>query len=171
MQDPLLTVFVGIIAAAVVVQGVALVLVTLGLRRLAAHVDGTCKDLMKRVDAIGQKADEMFATVKAVAAGAEAIRDNLVNSTSMIRSRVADVDAFLEEVTRNARLQVATAQDFLETSARKIEETFDLVQQNVLTPIREIGALIAGFRVGLEVLTGRRRRIVDPYRHDDEMFV
>ncbi len=30
----------------------------------------------------------------------------------MIRSRVADGDAFLEEVTRNARLQVATAQDF-----------------------------------------------------------
>jgi hypothetical protein len=171
MQDPLLTVFVGIIAFAILAQSVALVVIYFGLKRLGSRLDGVSKDLLERVDMRIQRADEMFAAVKSVAAGMEAIRDNLVQSTAVIRSRVSDLDAFLGEATRSAQLQIAAVQGFLDTSRRRLEESFNAVQQGIVTPIREIGAIIVGIRVALDVLTGRRRRPPDRFRHDDEMFI
>jgi hypothetical protein len=171
MQDPLLTVFVGIIAFAILAQSVALVVMYFGLKRLGSRLDGVSKDLMKRVETLTQKADEAFATAKAIAAGTVAIRDNLVQSTAVIRNRVSDLDAFLGEATKSAQMQIVAVQDFLDTSRRRLDETFEAIQQGILTPIREIGAIVAGLKVALDVLTGRRKRPPDRFRHDDEMFI
>jgi methyl-accepting chemotaxis protein len=129
------------------------------------------KELLKQVDAVAKKADDVFSSVKSVAAGAEVIRENLVQTTGMIRSRAAELDGLLEEVTKSARLQAAEVQYFVESSTRKIEETFDLVQKSIIDPIRELGALLVGFKVGLDVLLGKRRRPVDRFQHDEEMFI
>ena len=166
-----MTVFVGIIALAILAQSVALVLVSLRLKRMSARFDLVSKELLCQVDVIAKKADDMFASVKAVAAGADAVRENLVQTTGLIRSRVSNLDGFLEEITKSARLQVAEVQYFLETSTHKIEETFDLVQKSIIEPIRELGALLVGFKAGLEVFLGRRRRPVDRFQHDEEMFI
>jgi hypothetical protein len=166
-----LTVFVGIIALAVLAQSVALVLVSLRLKRMSARLDVVGKDLLKQVDTLAQKADDMFATVKSVAAGAEVVRDNLMHTTGLIRSRASELDGLLDEITKSARLQVAEVQYFVESSTRKIEETFDLVQKSIIEPIREVGALLVGLKAGLEVLLGKRRRPVDRFQHDEEMFI
>jgi hypothetical protein len=106
-----------------------------------------------------------------VVARAEAIRENLLQTTQVIRNRATDLDGLLEDVTKSARLQVAEVQYFLESSTRKIEETFDLVQKSIIEPIRELGALLAGFKAGLDVFLGKRRRPVDRFQHDEEMFI
>ncbi len=167
----LLTVFVGIIALAVLAHSVALIVIGSGLKRLGSRIDGVSKDLLGRVDSISQQANDAFAAVKAAAAGTEAIRDNLVQSTALVRNRVAAIDAFLADATKSAQLQMAALEDFLDTTRRRLDETFDAVQQGILTPIREIGAIIAGVKTALNVLGGRSRRPVDRYRHDDGMFV
>lgn len=167
----LLTVFVGIIALAVLAHSVALIAIGSGLRRLGSRIDVVSKDLLRRVDSVSQQAGDAFAAVKAVAAGTEVIRDNLVQSTALVRNRVAEIDAFLADATKSVQLQMAALEDFLETTRRRLDETFDAVQQGILTPIREIGAIIAGVKTALNVLGGRSRRSVDRYRNDDGMFV
>jgi len=171
MQEPLLTVLVGIIALAVLAQSVALLLISLGLKRLSARLEVVSGDLAKKVDALAKSAEETFAGIKSVVARAEAIRENLLQTSEVIRNRAVDLDGLLQDVTKSARLQVAEVQYFLESSTRKIEETFDLVQKSIIEPIRELGALLVGFKAGLDVFLGRRRRPVDRFQHDEEMFI
>jgi len=166
-----LNLFAGIIALAALAQCAAMIILCARLRSLSVHLDGLSKDLLRRVDSAAQKANEMFVKVESVVAGAEAIRDNLIHSTAVVRNRVTELDSFVAETTRKAELQVAYLQDFLDTSRLQMEQTFALVQRSVLTPVQEVGALAAGFRVGLDVLLGRRKRPVDRFQHDDGMFI
>lgn len=171
MQDPLLTVFVGIIALAVLAQSVALLLVSLRLKRLSARLEAVSGELVKKVDVLAKSAEETFVGIKSVVAKAEAIRENLLQTTQVIRNRATDLDGLLEDVTKSARLQVAEVQYFLESSTRKIEETFDVVQKSILEPIRELGALLVGLKAGLDVFWGKRRRPLDRFQNDEEMFI
>ena len=52
-----------------------------------------------------------------------------------------------------------------------MEATSEIVQENVLEPVRELSALIRGLSSGLNFLLGRKRNPVNEVHQDEEMFI
>jgi hypothetical protein len=147
-----LTVFTGIVALVLLMQGIALVVLYRKLRELSVRLEAASATLAKQVEV-------------------QVVQESVSAITNVVHRRILDVDAFLAETTDTARLQIAKFQGVMDTTSRKIEETLDLLQGTVLTPIVEIQALIRGVRVGMEMLFGRRRLPANRSHQDEEMFI
>jgi phage-related minor tail protein len=170
MHDTLLTIFAGVLAFAVVLQTILFWGICKAIRQMTSHLNGMGKDLLKNVGIISAKVDEGLATIKGMADGLKPIRDNLANSTDIIHNRITELDSFLDEATTVARSEIRRIQDAIQSASKKVEQTFELVRQSILTPLGEINAVTRGFRVAMDVLF-RRRKHPSSSTQDDEMFI
>ena len=166
-----LTVFTGIVALVLLMQGIALLALYRWVRDLSTRLETLSSKLTKQVEALAVKADSFLAVLQSTAEKVQVVQESVSAITAVVHHRVLEVDAFLTEATDTARLQIAKFQGVMETTSHRIEETLEILQGTVLTPIVEIQALIRGVRTGIEVLFGRRRLPANRSHQDEEMFI
>jgi biopolymer transport protein ExbB/TolQ len=166
-----LTVFTGIVALVLLLQGIALLALYRRVRDLSTRLETLTSRLTKQVEALAVTADSFLAVLQSTAEKVQVVQESVSAITAVVHHRVLEVDAFLTEATDTARLQIAKFQGVMETTSRRIEETLEILQGTVLTPIVEIQALIRGIRTGIEVLFGRRRLPANRSHQDEEMFI
>ena len=84
------------------------------------------------------------------------------------RHRVAKAADLLDRT----RLQIIRIDQMVTGMVEKAQSTAGVVEQNVMTPVHEVSALIAGVRKGLEFLFARRRSAaVSESTQDEQMFI
>ena len=171
MHDTLLTIFTGVLALAVLIQTLLFFGIYRTIRQLTSKMDGLGKDLIKNVEAISGKVEEGLATIKGIAEGIKPIRDRVAATTDIVHRRVMELDAFLDEATRTARLEILRVQDMIEQASQKVEETLELLRRGILTPLNEINAISRAIRVGIDVLFRRRKGPSSTSPQDEEMFI
>jgi hypothetical protein len=172
MHDTLLMVFTGVLAFAVLLQSILFFGMYRSIRRISERIDDWGKDLLKNLSVVSSKVEEGLTTVKSVADNLKPITQNLVGTTQIVHKRVVELDHFLGEATRVARLELARIQDTIEFATQKTEETVEILQNTVLTPIHEISAIARAIRVGADALFRRRRRNPsNTSAQDEEMFI
>ncbi len=167
----LLAVFAGLTSLALLLQGVALVSLARRLRDIKAAFDARSEKLAKQVDTITGQVASLVGMINSTAEKANQIEENVAAVTAIVRHRVVELDAFLNEATDAARLQMARFQDIIETTSQRVDETMDTLQNAIVVPITEISAVIRGIRSGLDVLFGRRRGSSLRSHNDEEMFI
>jgi len=107
----------------------------------------------------------------------QTVADNLMESTTVVRSQVERMDATVSDVVDRARLQVIRADDLLTRTLDRVEETSDMVHKTVVSPVRQFSGLIQGVTAGIEFLLGGRGRRNGDSRGarrpvpQDEMFI
>ncbi len=170
-MEILIAVFTGIVAVSLLLQSLAFWGIHRSIRDISSRMDSLSADLLKTVDTLSGRMDELLTTVKAFTEKFNTMQKNITATTEIVQKRVADFDSFLGETADAARLQVARIQQTVDNASRRVEETFDLLHDRVLTPVHEVSAIITGIRVGLDVLTRRRKRPVNPSQLDEEMFI
>ncbi len=173
-MDPiqnLLVVFVGIVAVALLLQSLAFWGMHKSLQNLSNRLERTAASFLKTTESASHDVGELIQIVKVLAEKLRAIEESLSSTTDIVQKRVVQLDGFLEETTDAARLQVARIQEAIDSASRRVEDTFSILHHRVLAPVNEVSAIITGIKVGLDVLTGRRRRPVNPSRQDEEMFI
>ena len=158
-------------ALLVLVQSLALLGIYRSIRIVASRIDGISLKLAKSVDVFGERVDQLLAVIKGVADGVRSLQDNLTSTSAIVQKRVVELDSFLAEVTGAARLQVLRIQDVVDTASRRVEETIDVLQSSVLTPVTEVTAIARGVRVGLDVLLRKRKGPSGSAPQDEEMFI
>ena len=95
----------------------------------------------------------------------------------MLRSQVQRVDATVNDVVDRARLQIIRADELLSRTLDRVEQTSDMVQKTVISPVRQLSGMMQGITVGLEFLFGGRGRRNGGSREErrpvpqDEMFI
>lgn len=187
-QESLLTIFIGLVAFAFVLQSFAFLGMFFSVRKISRRFDELSKKLEKQVETLSGKADEALAAAQEALAEAKAwanstkqVRENLTSVTGLmqkraveldkvVETRVADLDSFLQESTEFARGQLSRMEGVIDRSADRIDETFDIVHKGILTPLTELNAIVMGLKVGLDVLF-RRRRPSTKIHQDEEMFI
>jgi uncharacterized protein YoxC len=167
----LFAVFAGLTALALLLQGVALIALARRIQEIKAGIDARSDKLTKQVDSIVSHVEGLVAVLKSTAQKAHEIEGNVAAITAVVRGRVVDLDAFLNEATDAARLQMARLQDIIETTSNRIDETIDTLQNSIIVPITEISAVIRGIRSGFDVLFGRRKLSSHRSHNDEEMFI
>ncbi len=170
-METLVAVFIGVAAFAFLLQGIALWGLTRSTKTLAARLEGISRDLARNVDALSGKADHLLTTVTGVAEKIGMLQESFSATTAIIHKRVVSVDAFLNETTNAARLQMIRIQDMVDTTARRVEETVDTIHHGVVAPVTEAHAVMAGVRVALSHLFRRRKSPSSRSHQDEEMFI
>ena len=64
----------------------------------------------------------------------------------------------MSDVIDRTRLQIIRADELVNRTMDRVEETTDMVHNAVVSPLRRISGVMHGVTAGLEFLLGRRRR-------------
>ncbi len=100
----------------------------------------------------------------------ETIVDNLASASTTLKSQVQRIDATLDDVLDRTRLQVIRADELVSTTMDKIEETTEMVQRSVISPVRMASGFLHGLSAGLGTLFRRGRQPGNGV-NGDEMFI
>src|SRR5258708_13196063 len=92
-------------------------------------------------------------------------------STTVMRTQMERVDATLTDIIDRTRLQVIRADEFVNSTMDKLEETREAVSRTVVSPVRHISGLMHGVTAGLETFFSRRRDREPASAPQDEMFI
>src|SRR5436189_2545601 len=168
MNDTALTIFVFVTAAAVLLQAGILVGMFLAMRKTSAKVESLAEEVKTKVLPAAELAQSMMIELRPKIV---TLVDNVSVSTTVLRTQMERVDATLTDIIDRTRLQVIRADEFVNSTMDKLEETREAVQRTVVSPVRHISGLMHGVTPGVAAFFSRRRTRSSPNVQQDEMFI
>jgi hypothetical protein len=168
MGNTVITIFVIVAAAAILLQAGILFGMFFAMRKTSAKVESLAEEVKTKVLPTAELAHSMITDLRPKI---ETVADNVSVSTTMLRTQLERIDATLTDIVDRTRLQVIRADEFVNTTMDKLEETREAVQRTVVSPVRQISGLMHGVSAGVEAFFGRRRPRPTPNSQQDEMFI
>ena len=168
MQNTLLIVFIALTTAAILLQLFILAGMFFAMKKTSAKVEALADEVKNKVLPTAELAHSMITEMRPKI---ETLVDNVSVSTTVMRTQLERIDATLTDIVDRTRLQVIRADEFVTNTMDKIEETREVVQRTVVSPVRYISGLAHGVTVGLESFFGRRRSRSAVGVPQDEMFI
>lgn len=168
MNDTLLILFIAITAFAILLQAGILAGMFFAVRKTSAKVESLAEEVKTKVLPAAELAHSMITDLRPKI---DTVADNVSVSTTMLRTQLERIDATLTDIVDRTRLQVIRADEFVNSTMDKLEETREAVQRTVVSPVRQISGLMHGVGAGVEAFFGRRRPRPAPNAQQDEMFI
>jgi hypothetical protein len=167
-MDNLLIVFIALTAVAVLLQAGMLVGMYVSVRKTSAKVEQLAEEVKTKVLPTAELAHSMMSELRPKIT---TVVDNVSVSTTMLRTQMERVDVTLTDIVDRTRLQVIRADEFLNSTMDKLEETREVVQRSVVSPVRQLSGLMRGVGAGFEAFFSRRRERNSASAPQDEMFI
>ena len=83
------------------------------------------------------------------------ITDDVVEISHTVRAQVTDIDSTLSHVTASARSQADRVNGMVSSTLNTTSNVAQSLENGIRAPFREVSGLLAGFKAGLDVLSGR----------------
>jgi len=170
MENNLLTAFIALTAGAVVIQAGILIALYLAVRNSTARMEALATEMKNKAIPTLETAQSLLVELRPKI---EILATNASESSTLVRAQLGRIDATLSDVLDRTRLQVIRADELLNRTMDKVEETSEIVHQTVVSPLRQISGIVNAISTGLEVLVGQKRR--QPRNGtgvpQDEMFI
>lgn len=165
-----LPIFVGVTSAAVVIQAGILVGLYVAVRKSTSRMEALATEVKTKVMPTVDTAQSMLVEWRPKM---DTIANNVSETSTVVRGQIERLDATVTDIVDRTRLQVIRADELLNRTMDRIEETTDVVHRTVVSPIRQLSGLVQGLTAGLEFLLGgsRPRRGRDVSVPQDEMFI
>jgi glycerol-3-phosphate dehydrogenase len=96
---------------------------------------------------------------------------HLAESTELIKEELAELKLLVGETAVTARDKVALVSQTIDRTQMQVVNTTDFVQAKIVEPAREVAAIMAGVRKGLEVLFAPSPKQLDRAYEEEEMFI
>ena len=167
-MDNWLIVFVALTAVAILMQAGILAGMYIAMRKTSAKVESLAEEVKTKVLPTAELAHSMMSELRPKI---ETVVDNVSVSTTVLRTQMERVDATLIDIIDRTRLQVIRADEFVNSTMDKLEETREAVQRTVVSPVRHISGLMHGLTAGLEAFFSRKRERNSATVPQDEMFI
>ena len=155
MDDTLLKIFIAVTTLAVVVQAGILVGLYLAVRKSTARMEALATEVKSRVLPTVETAQNLMVELRPKI---DVISNNLAESSDLVRNQLGRLDATVTDVLDRARLQVIRADELLNRTMDKVEETSEVVHKTVISPLRQVNGLMAAISTGVDVFLGQKRR-------------
>jgi hypothetical protein len=166
-MNTLLIVFIVVTALAVVIQAGILWGMYVAMRKTSGKVELLAEEVRTKVIPTAQLAQEMITELRPKLL---TVADNVSVSTTVLRTQLERLDATLTDIVDRTRLQVIRADEFVNSTMDKLEETREAVQRTVVSPVKHLTGIMHGLSVGFEAFLGRRREHSATVPQD-EMFI
>jgi hypothetical protein len=179
-RDPMFWVMV-IIAASFIVITIAMVAIAVFVSRAVKSVnrmEQKMEPLLERVTAMSEQGKQMAVQGRLIAEQFSAVSGHLSTATmhfseslAIIKSEIGELRALVSDTAVEARDKVELVSRTIDRTQKQVALTTDFVQSKVIEPARELAAIMAGFRRGLEVLVAPMPKPINQTYGEDEMFI
>jgi len=166
-MNTLLIVFIVVTAFAVLIQAGILWGMYVAMRKTSGKVELLAEEVRTKVIPTAQLAQEMITELRPKLL---TVADNVSASTTVLRTQLERLDATLTDIVDRTRLQVIRADEFVNSTMDKLEQTREAVQRTVVSPVKHLTGIMHGLSVGFEAFLGRRREHSATVPQD-EMFI
>jgi len=179
-RDPMFWVMV-IIAASFIVIAIAMIAIATFVSRAVKSVkrmESKMEPLLERVTAMSEQGKQIAVQGKLIAEQFSAVTSHLSTATqhiseslAIVKSEIVELRALVSDTAVEARDKVELVSRTIDRTQKQVALTTDFVQSKVIEPARELAAIMAGFRRGLEVLVAPMPKPINQTYGEDEMFI
>jgi Mn-containing catalase len=96
---------------------------------------------------------------------------HISESLAIVKSEIGELKQLVSETTVEARDKVELVSRTIDRTQKQVALTTDFITTKVIEPAREVAAIMAGFRRGLEVLVAPMPKPINQTYAEDEMFI
>jgi hypothetical protein len=179
-RDPLFWILV-VIAASFIVISIAMVALAVFVNRAVKSVgrlEEKMEPLIERTTLISEQGKQIAVQGKLIAEQFHVVSAHLATATmhlsesmAMVKSEVAELKSLVNDTALEARDKVELVSRTIDRTNQQVVSTTDFIQMRVIEPARELAAIMAGFRRGLEVLVAPVPKPINQTYAEDEMFI
>jgi uncharacterized protein YoxC len=179
-NDPMFWIMVIIAASFVLVAFSLLAIAVFASRAMKSvnRMEQKMEPLLERVTAMSEQGKQIAVQGKLIAEQFNAVSGHLSTATmhfsdslAMIKSEVGELRALVSDTAIEARDKVELVSRTIDRTQKQVTLTTDFIQDRVIEPARELAAIMAGFRRGLEVLVAPMPKPINQTYAEDEMFI
>jgi methyl-accepting chemotaxis protein len=152
-------IFIGLIAAALVVQAIGVLIAGSFAAKLFRRVDGIASELHERTTPLIDKAT---ALVQELAPKVTAITQNVEQASYTVREKVDELGATVSQlnetvqgINERTRLQVVRVDGIVADALQATEQISESIQAGIRVPIRQVAGVVAGVKAAVETLAAR----------------
>jgi uncharacterized protein YoxC len=163
-----------VIAVTFVVMAIAMIAIAFTVRRVVKTVQSIQErvdPLITKVDAISAQGREISVHFNEISANLSLTTKYLAESTELIKEEVAELKQLVGETAITAKDKVEMVSRSIDRTHEQVMDTTEFVQRKIVVPAREIAAIMAGVKRGLEVLFAPAPKQIDRVYTEDEMFI
>jgi methyl-accepting chemotaxis protein len=169
MNETLITAFIIITAIAVVLQMAILAAMYFSAKKTSERVEALARQVEEKAVPVLTQASEMIFETRPKL---NLILDNLSATSTTVREQSERINATMNDVIDRTRLQVIRADEMVSRSMDRVEETAETVSHVVLSPVKQMSAVVTGLLAGVgEYVGGRKVRHQREAVPQDEMFI
>jgi hypothetical protein len=169
--ENLVYILVVIMSISIIIQIVVLVAAFVQVRRISFTIERSSRSfeentipVLMQIKETGGLMQELLHTLRATAENFQAVSES-------VKAQVETVNAAIEDASTRARNQIAKIDGVISDAVLRLEATSLIIQQGVLTPVREVSALIRGISSGLQFLFSSKKNPVNQAHQDEELFI
>ena len=163
-----------VIAVSFVFMAIALLWIAITVRRVVKtvnNIEERVEPLIVKVDAISAQGREISVHFNEISANLSLTTKYLAESTELIKEEIAELRHLVSETAITAKDKVDMVSRSIDRTHDQVVDTTEFVQQKIVLPAREIAAIMAGVKRGLEVLFAPSPKQIDRVYTEDEMFI
>jgi len=180
VHDPMFWVMV-VIALSFIIISVAMISIAIFVNRAVRSVgrlEERLEPLIERVTFLSDQGKQIAVQGKQIAEQFNAVAGHLSTATmhlsdslAIVRGEIAELKELVSEAAYEAKDKVELVSRTIDRTHSQVAQTTEFIQTKVIEPARELGAIMAGFRRGLEVLVAPAPKPINQTYGEDEMFI
>ena len=163
-----------VIAVCFIVMAIVLITIAVIVRRAVKTVtrlENRFDPLIEKVNAMSVQGKEISVHFNEISANLSTATRHLAESTELIKEEVAELKMLVGETAVTAKDKVAMVSQTIDRTHDQVVDTTEFVNQKIVVPAREIAAVMAGVKRGLEVLFAPAPKQLDRVYGEEEMFI
>lgn len=155
MDDNLLKIFIAVTTFAVAVQALFLIALYLAVRKSSAKMEAIATEVTGKTLPTIENVQSLLVELRPKI---ENLTTNVSEASTLVRNQLGRIDATLTDALDRTRLQVIRADELLNRTMDRVEDTTEIVHKTVVSPLRHVNGLMAAISTGVEVFMGQKRR-------------
>ena len=179
-RDPLFWILL-VIAMSFIIIAIAMVAIAVFVNRAVKSVnrlEEKMEPLIEKMTVVSEQGKQIAVQGKFIAEQFTAVSNHLATATmhfseslAIIKGEVAELKVLVGDTAVEARDKVELVSRTIERTHQQVSMTTDFIHSKVIEPARELAAIMAGFRRGLEVLVAPMPKPINQTYGEDEMFI
>jgi hypothetical protein len=142
-------------AFAVLLQALIMVALYLAVRKSTAKMEALATEVRSKVLPTMETVQNILVELRPKI---DIMSTNFLESSTLVRNQLGRIDATLTDALDRTRLQVIRADELLNRTMDKVEETSEIVHKTVISPLRQVNGLMTAISTGIDVFLGQKRR-------------
>jgi ABC-type transporter Mla subunit MlaD len=163
-----------VIAICFIVMAIALIAIALIVRKIVGtvgRVEEKINPLLTQVNAISEQGKQISVQFTEISTNLSTATKYFSESAGLVREEIAELKQLVGETAIVAKDKVELVSRTIDRTQLQVVTTTDYIETKIVEPAREIAAVMAGVRKGLEVLFAPSPKQIDRVYTEDELFI